>query len=214
MPEYKKKNVKKHKRNIRNAVSDDIVMKHSSGERKHHEDSNVIHQPSSRSKKISVIRGNKIKKRNKRIITLLSCGLLALVLIIISFFTPTGIIESVVNFSASLKFGNDYPVRLSGGTLINTESQGNHLFLISTTNFECYNNNGKNIFSYQHGYQSPIASISEARTLLYNQSGKDYSIYNLNREITSGQTDNEILCASICRNGYYAIATLTVILHR
>ncbi len=206
MPEYKRKNVKKRRRNIKNAISEDIVMQKSNKKTSGDEDSS---QSTPKSKKISVIRGNKIKKRQKRFITLLACGALALIFVIISLFTPTGIIESVVNFSASLKFGNDYPVKLSGGTLINTESQGNHLFLVSTTNFECFNNNGKNIFSYQHGYQSPIASVSEARTLLYDQSGKNYSVYNLNRELTNGQTENEILCANISRNGYYAIATLS-----
>ncbi len=206
MPEYKKKNVKRHKRKIKNAISDDIVMQKSNSNAQSGDDTKK--QPSQH-KKISVIRGNKIKRRNRRLITLLACGLLALIVLIVSLLTPTGITESVANFSASLKFGNDYPVKLSGGTLINAKPQGNHLFLVSTTNFECYNNNGKNIFSYQHGYQSPIMSVSDARTLLYDQSGKNYSIYNLNREIITGQTENEILCANITRNGSYALATLS-----
>ncbi len=206
MPEYKKKNIKKHKRKIKNVISDNIVMKRSDDKSTNTADAQ---KNSSQYRKINVIRGNKIKRRNKRITTLLFCSFLAIILIVISLLTPTGIIESVANFSVSLKFGNDYPVKLSGGSLISARPQGNHLFLVSTTNFECYNNNGKNIFSYQHGYQSPIASISQARTLLYDQSGKNYSIYNLNREILSGQTENEILCANICRNGYYAIATLS-----
>ncbi len=209
MPEYKKKNVKRHKRKIKNAISDEIVMQKSRTKTKEEEVAAEPQKRSSQHKKINVIRGNKIKRRQKRIITLFACGLLALILVVVSLMTPTGIVESISNLSTSLKFGNDYPVKLSGGTLVSAKPQGNHLFLVSTTNFECYNNNGKNIFSYQHGYQSPIASISDARTLLYDQSGKNYSIYNLSREIIRSQTENEILCANISRNGSYAIATLS-----
>lgn len=209
MPEYKKKNVKRHRRKIKNAVSDEIVMQKSNNRIKEDKISDESQKPSSRQKKINIIRGNKIKRRQRRFFTIVACGLIALIFVVVSFITPTGIVESISNFSTSLKFGNDYPVKLSGGTLISARPQGNHLFLVSTTNFECYNNNGKNIFSYQHGYQSPIASISDARILLYDQSGKNYSIYNLSHEIVSTQTDNEILCANISRNGSYAIATLS-----
>lgn len=207
MPEYKKRNVRKHKKNIKNAVSDDIVMKKSKPETKSENKETAKAVP--RRKNINVIRGNKLKIRRKKMILAGICSVLVLAFILFSALTPTGIIESVVNFSSSIKFGSGYPVRLSGGTLLSSTSQGNHSFLVSTTNFECYNNNGKNIFSYQHGYQSPLLSVSDARTLLFDQSGKNFSVHNLNRELYKGQTDNAILCADITKNGYYAIATLS-----
>lgn len=209
MPDYKKKNIRKHKKEIKNAISDNITMKRTDKAASKTNGTNDAQKVFSKNKKINVIRGNKIKRRKNRIITLFSCIFLVFTIIVFSLLTPTGILESIANFSVSLKFGNDYPVKLSGGSLISANPQGNHLFLVSTTNFECYNNNGKNIFSYQHGFQSPIVSISQARTLLYDQSGKNYSIYNLSREVFNNQTDNEILCANICRNGSYAIATLS-----
>lgn len=207
MPEYKKRNVRKHKKNIKNEVSDDIIMKKSKPKEKNrnYEPKNSVPQR----KNINVIRGNKIKIRKKKMAFLGVVAFLVSFVILLSVLTPTGIIEATVNFSSSLKFGNSYPVRLSGGTLLSSTNQGNHLFLVSTTNFECYNNNGKNIFSYQHGYQSPLLVVSDARTLLFDQSGKNYSIHNLNRELFKGQTENAILSADIARNGYYAIATLS-----
>lgn len=208
MPDYKKRNVHKHKKNIKNEVSDDIVMKPKKRKESAEKNQERKEAPLKR-KNINLIRGNKLKIRKRKMFFAAASIILVFAISLFSLLTPTGIIESVVNFSSSLKFGNSYPVKLSGGMLLNTTSQGNHLFLVSTTNFECYNNNGKNIFSYQHGYQSPLAAVSEARTLLFDQSGKNYSIYNLNRELYSGQTDNKILCADITRNGYYAIATLS-----
>lgn len=207
LPEYKKRNVRKHKKDIKNAVSDDIVMQKSKPKTKLENNETV--KPVPRRKNINVIRGNKLKIRKKKMVLAGVCSVLVFAILLLSFLTPTGIIESIVNLSSSLKLGNSYPVKLSGGTLLSSTSQGNHLFLVSTTNFECYNNNGKNIFSYQHGYQSPLLSVSDARTLLFDQSGKNFSIHNLNRELYKGQTDNAILSADITRNGYYAIATLS-----
>ncbi len=204
MPDYKKKNIKKHRRSVKNVISEDISMKESEPRRSKTKEKAV---PSPQKRKINVIRGNKIKIRNRRFASALGVIILILTIFIVSLFTPTGIIESAVNISASIKFGSDYPVKLSGGSLSSAVSQGNHLFLISTANFECYNTNGKNIFSYQHGLESPILCVSDSRTLLYNQSGKEYSIYNLSKKLTSNTTENEILCATISRNGTYALAT-------
>lgn len=204
MPEYKKKNIKKHRRAIKNAISDDITMKESSPRRSEKKEYKT---PSPQKRKINVIRGNKIKIRNRRFASAIFVIFLIITILIVSLFTPTGIVETAVNIGASIKFGSDYPVKLSGGNLSSSVSQGNHVFLISTANFECYNTNGKNIFSYQHGLESPTLCVSESRTLLYDQSGKEYSIYNLSKKLTSNTTENEILCATISRNGTYAIAT-------
>lgn len=208
LPQYKKKNIKKHRKVAKNVINDDVVMTSPSGESKR-EYKTKEHTSNPQRKKINIIYGNKLRKRNKRIALALSCLLLAGIIAIISLLTPTGLSEMVVNLSASLKAGNVYPIKLSGGTLVDSAIQNNHIFLVSTTNYECYNSSGKNIFSYQHGYQAPILSVSEARTLLYDQSGKNYCIYNLNSLITSGTTEREILAANICRNGSYAIATLS-----
>ncbi len=204
MPEYKKKNIKKRRHNIKNAISDDIVMQKTQ-RRSSTENKKSVTEPQKR--KINVIRGNKIKIRNRRFASVIVSAFLMITLIIISLFTPTGLIESTINVFSSIKFGNGYPVKLSAGSISAATKQGNHLFLVSTTNFECYNTNGKNIFSYQHGFEHPIIEVSESRTLLYDQSGKDYGIYNLNKKIYSNSTENEILCANISRNGTYAIAT-------
>lgn len=208
LPDYKKKNIKKHRKNAKNIITDDVVMQRSRVA-KTADNTQKSDLKNPQKKRINVIKGNKIRNRNKRLAAFGICVLLIMALSVVSLMTPTGIIEIVENNSASIKFGSNYPVKLSGGSLINVTPQGNHLFLVSTTNFECYNNNGKNIFSYQHGYQSPVVSVSEARTLLYDQSGKNYSIYNLNRELATNTTDNEILAATICRDGSYAIATLS-----
>ncbi len=204
MPEYKKKNIKKHRRSVKNVMPDDISMRESKPARVNERRKTGT---SPQKRKINVIRGNKIKIRNRRFASAVTVAFLIIVIFIVSLITPTGIIESAANLKASIKFGSDYPVKLTGGKLYSSVSQGNHLFLVSTANYECYNTNGKNIFSYQHGFESPILCVSDSRTLLYNQSGKEYSIYNLSKELTSSATENEILCATISRNGTYAIAT-------
>ncbi len=209
MPQYKRKNVKKQKRTAKNVINDEIVMKRAQKVHKEPKEKPESRTPNPQRKKINVIMGNKIHIRNKRIAMAGICCLLALCIVLISVLTPTGLIEAISNYTASLKFGSNYPVKLTGGTLVNSVAQGNHIFLVSTTNYECYNANGKNIFSYQHGYQSPIVCVSDARTMLYDQSGKKYSIYTLNNEVLTGETEREILAATIARNGSFALATLS-----
>ena len=208
LPQYKKKNVKRHRRSAKNVITDDVVMTNSKNNEKH-EYKTKSRTPNPERKKINIIRGNKYRNRYRRLAIALTCLVIAGILTVISLLTPTGITETIINLSASLKSGNVYPVKLSGGTLVSSTSQDNHVFLVSTTNFECYNNSGKNIFSYQHGHQAPILSVSEARTLLYDQSGKNYSVYNLNSQLLKGTTEREILAANIARNGNFAIATLS-----
>ncbi len=208
MPQYKKKSIKRHKRTAKNVINDDVVMTAAKSDIKH-EYKTKARTPNPERKKINIIRGNKYRNRYKRMAIVITCLFIAGIITIISLLTPTGLAETIVNLSASLKAGNVYPVKLSGGTIVNSITQNNHAFLVSTTNFECYNSSGKNIFSYQHGHQAPVLSVSEARTLLYDQSGKNYSVYNLNSQLLKGTTDREILAADITRNGNFAIATLS-----
>lgn len=208
LPQYKKKNIKRHRRAAKNVINDDVIMYTSEKEDKPVYKTKA-RTPNPERKKINIVRGNKYRNRYKRMAMALSCLLIVGIILIISLLTPTGLSETIVNLSASLKAGNVYPVKLSGGTLVNSVAQNNHVFLVSTTNFECYNSSGKNIFSYQHGHQAPVLCVSEARTLLYDQSGKNYSVYNLNSELLKGTTEREILAADITRNGNFALATLS-----
>lgn len=206
MPEYKKKNIHKKKRIAKNIISDNIPMQSETGTASVKNKSNNTEGVK---RKINVIAGNKLKRRKRKIITVCIAILIVMATLVISIFTPTGIVEYAVNAVAAFKIGNNYPVKLSGGVVNSADLCGNHYFLLSSSNFECYNINGKNIFSYQHGYLSPLMCTSDARTIVYDQSGKNYSVYNLKNKILSGSTEREILTAAISRNGNFAVATLS-----
>lgn len=203
MADYKKKKVKKRKIAPKNIINKDIQMSPS----KHKAEKTPAATPNKN--KIRVIRGNRKKIIKKRWYLTLTAISLTVIIVFISVLTPTGLFETITNITASVKIGNGYEVNLSGGTVNEVIPKNNHYFVLSSTDYKCFNNNGKDIFSYQHGFENPIIVNGSARTLLFNLSGTQYNIYNLNKKIYSGSTQKEILTADIARNGNFAVATLS-----
>lgn len=203
MADYKKKKVKKRKIVPKNIISKDVQMAPS----KQNTEKKQTATPNKN--KIRVIRGNRNKIIKKRWYVTLTAVSLTAVIILISILTPTGIFESITNIATSVKIGNGYEINLSGGTVNKVIPKNNHYFVLSSTDYKCFNNNGKEIFSYQHGFENPMVVNGSARTLLFDLSGTKFNIYNLNRIVYSGSTQKEILTADIARNGNFAVATLS-----
>ncbi len=203
MADYKKKKVKKRKIAPKNIINKDVQMTPS----KQNTEKKTTAAPIKN--KIRVIRGNRKKIIKKRWYLTLTAICLSVILVLISILTPTGLFESITNILSSVKIGNGYEVDLSGGTINEVIPKNNHYFVLSSTDYKCFNNNGKDIFSYQHGFENPIVVNGSARTFLFDLSGTQYNIYNLNKMVYSGSTQKEILTADIARNGNFAVATLS-----
>lgn len=205
MPKYKKK---KHNR-ILNApkkrvkqpvkvkdVSDDIEMTpHTSKKAK-----------SKYTAPMKVVKGNK-GVRDKKI---KSCAVaLAVVIVVIMLFQlilPAGLFQTVSNITAVIGTGS-YPIAVSGSQTLSVVPMGNYYLHLTDTHFSAYSAAGKILFSEAHGYEKPVLSTSKGKTLLYNQGGKQFSIYTLNGIQRDSETKHEIICGAISDSGTFAIVT-------
>lgn len=209
MAQYKKKHVKKHKSTIKNSI-EEIDMKPKSRPESAKESSK--NKVSKKTKtppppKIKVIRGNKNKIRKKRLVMFSAVLLVICFIVGMAFILPTGIFDFLGNKFALIGEGNGYPVSLSGGSIIDVVQSDGFFTTVSSTNIEGYNNNGKLVFSYQHGYERPCLESSSTRLLLFSQGQKEYAVYDFRKNLLSATADNNILSAAIADNGSYALAT-------
>lgn len=159
------------------------------------------------SEDLKVIRGGKTAKKIKRVITLLVVGLLVSAIIILHFSAPTGIVEYLQNSYAALGSGPGFPIAPSGGKLENIYSSGNSLLILSDTLVEAYNENGREIYSRQHGFGNPVLVPQKTRTLVYDRGGTGVKLYNMHTVLFDKKLENSILAAAIARNGTCAFAT-------
>lgn len=208
MAEYKKKHVKKSRKAIKNSV-EEIAMKPKSRPKREKGTSVKETAPvkTSAPPKIKVIRGNKNKIRKKRFIFGFTAILIVCLIVAFTLFLPTCIYDFFANKISLIGSGSGYPVSLSGGSIIDVVPSDGFYSIVSSTNLEGYNNNGKLIFSYQHGYERPCLETSSTRLILFSQGQKDYAVYNFRKNLITAETDNNILSAAVAENGSYALAT-------
>lgn len=153
-----------------------------------------------------ILNGKKQAKKIRRFIALGFILTLAVVIVLISLLSPTGIGEMYKNFSATFSFESQLPVELHGTESYAVSIKNNYFYLLSDTNISVISNNGKISLSDNHGFSSPVLCESEARCLIYDQNGQNVRIYNAEELLLSKETENIIYAADIARDGTFAIA--------
>lgn len=205
MPKYKKK---KHNR-ILNApkkrvkqpvkvkdVSDDIEMTR-------------YDSKSAKSKStapMKVVKGNKGVRDRKIKSYAVALAVIIVVVMLFQLILPAGLFQTVSNITALVGTGS-YPIAVSGSQTLSVVPMGNYYLHLTDTHFSAYSSAGKILFSDAHGYEKPVLSTSKGKSLLYNQGGKQFSVYNLNGIQRDSDTKNEIICGAISDSGNFAIAT-------
>ncbi len=211
MPEYKKKKVRKIRKDTKNTYTDEIKMipkEKRKFNNKVDRDNEEIKSAVPAKKKIHVIRGNKLRNKKRKLIFLYIIIALVTLLVTFSFCLPTGVIEFLQNSIAKSGTGNGYQSSISGGSLINAVQVEDIFITVTPTQVSGYNcKSGKSLFNYSHGYERPLITTSEARFIIYSQGEKEYGVYNFQNQLISAKTQNDILTAKIARNGTFAIAT-------
>ncbi len=208
MAEYKKKDVGRRKRKVKNPVTEKIPMRTKASK----EPKTAKPQKSSTSVKtqhrnMRVLVGKNLKNKRRFVISAFAVVLI-LSLIIFSFSLPTGVIDFVENRLALVGSGSGYPRTFSAGnSLVSVVQEDNNFIAVTPSNIEGYNHNGKTVFSYQHGFNYPIVKSSDERFILFNQGGTEFSVCNLKKELLQGSTEKTILTANISDSGVYAVAT-------
>lgn len=198
MPDYKRKKIKKTFRHKKNRVNTQNTIAMTNKKQK-----NIGVVPED---DIKVVRGAKYKRKQQTKVFVFAISLICLLCIILSAVLPGGLYENIINFSSIIGHGS-YPTSVSGGTVLNTVSNGSYYYVLTDTNITAYANSGKVAFDELHGFSNPILSVSSTRALVYDQGGKSVYIYNLNGKIHTLQTKKEIIVASISQNGDFAVAT-------
>lgn len=150
--------------------------------------------------------GKKQIKKIRRIIVLGFVATISLVLLLISFLSPTGIVEMYSNFSSTFSLSSKLPVELTGTETYNISAKSNYFYLLSDTSLSVISNNGKRSFSDNHGFSSPVLCESEARCLVYDQNGKGVRVYNAKGLVLSYENKNAVFAADIARDGTFALA--------
>ena len=130
---------------------------------------------------------------------------LIIAIALFSLFTPTGLIEYSQNYFKSIGSGK-FPKDLVGAKTLDCRSNGNPLILTDAA-YLVYNESGKTVFSDTHGFTNPIMKTSKARTLVFDQNGNNYKVYNYSTTLTSGSSNDALITGDICRNGSYAIVS-------
>lgn len=211
MSEYKKKKIKKTKRKIKNEYVENIHMKPAKANKDRKNEANEkTPEQKNRKEKIRLIKSKKSIKIKRKKSFILSIAAVILITIIVTFemFT-TGVFEYINNSFVLIGGGLGYPISLSSDGLHNVINEDNYYITVTTNSINGYNENGKELFKYRHGFEMPVIKTTSSRFLLYNQGDTDYSVYNLKNNLKNGNTDNAILGANICKNGNYVIATLS-----
>lgn len=200
MPEYKRKKIHtKRRKSVKPEVSRarvDIPMRRK----------NSIKPDITQDSSIRIVRGKK-GERKKRFYVL-SAALLAvlLMIVILSITLPVGLIESSKNLFLSMGSGS-YPADLSGTATVNCVPKDNYYYVLTDTNIMAFTNDGKRIFSFVHGFSSPVIATSQTRAIVFDQGKNTAVIYNLSGIVDVIQSKDEIVTADIAKNGEYALVT-------
>ncbi len=157
--------------------------------------------------KFKVINGFKKKYTIKSAVIGISALVITIAVLILNIAVPVNLIEAVGNITASIGYSNDYPIALSGASVIDVRLSNNIFYVLSDTHIDMFNSSGKLIRSLQHGYSSPALRVTAGRSIVYDIGGTDYMVFNLYKTYFSGETEEEIISADISRSGTFALAT-------
>ena len=202
MPEYKKKKVRRMgaprvKNKVRTIEHDDIEMKSSKPKKREQKLPN---------NSVRVITGKKLIRRRRMQTAAAVCVVLAIIISILQFLSPVGVLEVSGNLLKTIGPGS-YPIELYGTAVLNSATKFNYYYVLTDLQLNAISAGGKEIYSVSHGFTSPIMKTSETRALIFDQNGSKLDIYNLNGLTSSVNTKNNILTAAIARNGTYAVVT-------
>lgn len=154
----------------------------------------------------NIIKGKKGTKSLKGYKKYIFVLILIIAVVTASLLTPTGLIEytkTVIMASGSAKLPKD----ITGNKIVHTESVDNRVNMLTDSTYLLYNTAGKKIASDTHGFSNPVMRTSDTRTLVFDQKGVGYKIYNVSGVVSEGETKNDIICGEMGRNGSYAIVT-------
>lgn len=198
MAEYKRKKVNKLFKNKlkKHNVDENIVMSNKKSRKR-----GIVPENN-----IKIVRGKKFIQKQKTKFIASFALIVCIIIFILSISMPGGLYENAVNYAALIGTGS-YPTNILGSSVIDCVSNGSYYYVLTDTNIAAYSNNGKTVFNELHGFANPILCVSSTRAMVYDQGGKLIYFYNLSGKIESIEAADEIITASISKNGDFAVST-------
>ena len=200
MPEYKRK--KTHSRRRKRVTPEAGKPRASIRMRPKKEEKADTGQDSA----IRVVRGKKGERRRKLLILSAVAAAVVLTLVILSAVLPVGLYESTRDFTLSFGSGS-FPAAISGNGIINCVPKNRYYYTLTDTSISAFTNGGKKVFSFVHGFSSPVLVTSQTRALLFDQGKNSVIIYNLSGVVKTLELKEPIIAADIAQDGEYALVT-------
>jgi hypothetical protein len=98
-----------------------------------------------------------------------------------------------------------FPVRLPGSASYNLNQFDTGFMVLTETYIYTYNSDGSSNYEYQHGYGTPKASVSGKRILVYDENGRQFSLFGKNGRIYEKSSDERIVYGKVGENERTAI---------
>ncbi len=116
-----------------------------------------------------------------------------------------GIIGDRIASSASTSAG--LPVDMSGTTVLQTFTAGEHIGIMTDAVYYLYAENGKQLLSAQHGFANPIVEASGRRFLIYDQGGNKLMVRMRDKILFEKEFEYKIISADISEDGWLSVVT-------
>ena len=116
-----------------------------------------------------------------------------------------GIIGDRIASSASGTAG--FPVDMSGTTVLETFTVGEHIGIMTDAVYYLYAENGKQLLSAQHGFANPIVEAAGRRFLIYDQGGNKLMVRMRDKILFEKEFEYKIISADISENGWLSVVT-------
>ncbi|MCL2633190.1 MAG: DUF5711 family protein [Oscillospiraceae bacterium] len=90
-----------------------------------------------------------------------------------------------------------FPVKLPGSTGYAFDNFEDGFTIVTDTYVYMYAANGAQYDLWQHGYANPRMSVNDKRILVYDQNGRQFSLYSKNGRVYHNSTDDRIVYAEM-----------------
>lgn len=136
----------------------------------------------------------------------IALGIIVLLVLCVLLYFCRGSLSSCVN---GISTGNSFTSNVSGSSVdagnFRTFSQG--LCYASDTGFICLDSEGRELFSTQHGFASPVMKTSDSAALVYDLGSTGFLIADTAHVIYSSDAEYNIYLADIAPDMSYALVT-------
>ncbi len=99
------------------------------------------------------------------------------------------------------------PVDISGLTVLDTFTVGEHIGVMTDAVYYLYAENGKQLLSEQHGFANPIVEAAGRRFLIYDQGGNKLIVRMRDKILFEKEFEYKIISADISEDGWLSVIT-------